>query len=79
MKQARLQYLRSRKARLDRNIAAGRVHISRGGKRLLPSGLHLDQAGITKEPVASAMGWLKVADHSQQRRRQEPRQTDRPG
>jgi hypothetical protein len=34
MKRQRLQQLRARKARLDRDIAAGRVHITRGGKRL---------------------------------------------
>jgi len=49
MKRQRLQHLRARKARLDQDLDAGRVHITRGGKRLLCHRLHLDQAGITKE------------------------------
>ncbi len=49
MKRQRLQHLQARKTRLDRDVKAGRVHITRGGKRLLRNRLHLDQAGITKE------------------------------
>ncbi len=49
MKRARLQHLRARLAVLDRDVAAGRVHITRGGRRLLRHRLHLDQAGITTE------------------------------
>ncbi|MHB8555058.1 MAG: IS200/IS605 family accessory protein TnpB-related protein [Candidatus Dormibacteria bacterium] len=49
MKQARLQQLRSRLAVLDHDLEAGRVHITKGGRRLLRNRLHLDQAGITKE------------------------------
>ena len=49
MKRQRLQHLRSRLAVLDQELDAGRVHITRGGKRLLCHRLHLDQAGITKE------------------------------
>ncbi|MHB1626727.1 MAG: IS200/IS605 family accessory protein TnpB-related protein, partial [Candidatus Dormibacteria bacterium] len=49
MKRQRLQHLRSRLAVLDQDLEAGRVHITRGGKRLLRHRLHLDQAGITKE------------------------------
>ncbi|MHB1575258.1 MAG: IS200/IS605 family accessory protein TnpB-related protein [Candidatus Dormibacteria bacterium] len=49
MKRQRLQHLRARRARLDQELDAGRVHITRGGKCLLRHRLHLDQAGITKE------------------------------
>ena len=49
MKRARLQHLRARRASLDRDVKAGRVHITRGGRRLLRNRLHLDEAGITKE------------------------------
>jgi hypothetical protein len=49
MKRQRLQHLRARLAVLDQELDAGRVHITRGGKRLLRNRLHLDQAGITKE------------------------------
>ena len=49
MKRQRLQHLRARLAVLDLDLEAGRVHITRGGKRLLRHRLHLDQAGITKE------------------------------
>ena len=45
----RWQQLRPRLAVLDRDLEAGRVHITRGGKRLLRHRLHLDQAGMTKE------------------------------
>lgn len=49
MKRERLQHLGASKAGLDRDVAAGRVHITRGGKCLLRHRLHLDQAGITKQ------------------------------
>ncbi len=49
MKRQRLQHLRARLAVLDRDLKAGRVHITRGGKLLLRHRLHLGQAGITKE------------------------------
>ncbi|MHB8556472.1 MAG: IS200/IS605 family accessory protein TnpB-related protein, partial [Candidatus Dormibacteria bacterium] len=49
LKRQRLQHLRASLARLDRDLEAGRVHITRGGKRLLRHRLHLEQAGITKE------------------------------
>ncbi len=49
MKRRRLQHLRARLAVLDRDLEAGQVHITRGGKRLLRHRLHLDQAGMTKE------------------------------
>ena len=42
MKRQRLQHLRARKTRLDQEIAAGRVHITKGGRRLLRNRLHLD-------------------------------------
>jgi len=45
MKRARLQPLRGRKANLDREVEAGRVHITRGGKSLLRHRLHLDRRG----------------------------------
>jgi len=49
IKRARLQQLRTRKALLDRDLQARRVHIARGGKRPPRNRLHLDQAGTTKE------------------------------
>ena len=45
----RLQHLRARLAILDRDLETGRVHITRGGKRLLRHRLHLDEAGMTRE------------------------------
>ncbi|MDA8393730.1 MAG: transposase [Candidatus Dormibacteraeota bacterium] len=58
MKRQRLQHLRARLAVLDRELKAGRVHITRGGKRLLRHRLHLDRAGLTKEQ------WRRLWDAS---------------
>ena len=49
MKRQRLQHLRARRARLDQELDAGRVHITRGGKCLLRHRLHLDQAGTESQ------------------------------
>ncbi|MFF8607988.1 IS200/IS605 family accessory protein TnpB-related protein [Streptomyces sp. NPDC015346] len=46
-KQRRLQGLRARAAQVSADIAAGRVHVVRGGKGLLRNRLHLDQSQRT--------------------------------
>ena len=48
-KRQRLQHLRARRDRLRRDERAGRVHITRGGKALLRSRLHLEAAGLTED------------------------------
>ncbi|MFC8128161.1 IS200/IS605 family accessory protein TnpB-related protein [Streptomyces sp. NPDC057302] len=45
-KQQRLQHLSALAARVAVDLAAGRVHVVRGGKGLLRNRLHLDEAGI---------------------------------
>ena len=47
MKRRRLGVLRGECARLERDIAAGRVHVTRGGKQLLRSRLHLEEAHLS--------------------------------
>lgn len=49
MKRRRLEHLRAQRDRLQRDEGAGRVHITRGGKKLLRSRLHLGQAGLTEQ------------------------------
>ncbi len=48
-KRQRVQRLRAVRDRLQRNERAGRVHITRGGKTLLRTRLHLGEAGITEQ------------------------------
>jgi IS605 OrfB family transposase len=48
-KQQRLQHLRAVLADLEGDIAAGKLHIVRGGKRLLGLVHNLEAAGLTKE------------------------------
>lgn len=57
MKRQRLQHLRARRDRLRRDEQAGRVHITRGGKTLLRSRLHLEAAGICEDEW-QARRWL---------------------
>ncbi|MGW6268011.1 IS200/IS605 family accessory protein TnpB-related protein [Streptomyces sp. NPDC055060] len=45
-KQQRLQHLKALSARVAADVAAGRVHVVRGGKDLLRNRLHLDEAGV---------------------------------
>ena len=47
MKRMRLQVLEARCARLEADLAAGRVQVTRGGKKLLDNRLHLEEAGLT--------------------------------
>ena len=47
MKRMRLQVLEAKCARLEADLAAGRVHVTRGGKKLLGNRLHLEEAGLT--------------------------------
>ncbi len=49
MKRQRLQHLKSQAETLQRDIDTGRVHVTRGGKKLLGNRLHLDKAGITED------------------------------
>ena len=46
-KQRRLQHLRAELARVDKDRAAHRVHVTEGGKRLAVTRHHLDKAGLT--------------------------------
>jgi IS605 OrfB family transposase len=48
-KQQRLQGLKITLAEMESDIAAGRLHIVRGGKRLLNTRHHLAEAGLTRE------------------------------
>ena len=47
MKRQRLGVLQAHCARLERDLAAGRVQVTRGGKKLLGNRLHLEEAGLT--------------------------------
>ena len=49
MKRRRLSQLDLEAARLRADIAGGVAHITRGGRKLMRSRLHLDQAGITED------------------------------
>lgn len=49
MKRRRLGVLQAQCARLERELAAGTVHVTRGGKQLQRNRLHLDEAGLTEE------------------------------
>lgn len=49
MKRRRLGVLQAQCARLERDLAAGTVHVTRGGKQLQKNRLHLDEAGLTEE------------------------------
>ncbi len=49
MKRRRLGVLRAQCARLERDLAAGTVHVTRGGKQLQSNRLHLAEAGLTGE------------------------------
>jgi hypothetical protein len=55
MKRQRLQALSSEIAALKADISTSRVHITRGGERLLHNRLHLGEAGLTKEQWR--VGW----------------------
>jgi hypothetical protein len=46
-KQRRLQVLKARLARAERQVASGRVSVCRGGRRLAKARHHLDAAGLT--------------------------------
>jgi len=48
MKRRRLEHLQHEAAQLQRDIAAGALHITRGGKKLLHTRLHLDEAGLSE-------------------------------
>lgn len=48
-KQVRVQVLRTRLNRVDRQLAAGKVPVVRGGKGLLRKRGHLAEAGLTEE------------------------------
>ena len=48
-KQRRLQVLSGRLARVERDLAAGRVSVVRGGRRLANTRHHLDAAGLSLE------------------------------
>jgi len=48
MKRRRLEHLQHEAAQLQRDIAAGVVHITRGGKKLLHTRLHLDEEGLSE-------------------------------
>ncbi len=54
MKRRRLGVLRAECARLAQDLAAGTVHVTRGGKKLLRSRLHLDEAGLGEEEWRSS-------------------------
>jgi len=47
-KQRRVQHLRAELARIERDRAAGRVHVVEGGKRLAHTRQHLAAAGLTE-------------------------------
>ena len=49
MKRRRLEQLRCEAAELSADMAAGRLHITRGGKALLRNRPHLGDAGITED------------------------------
>ena len=49
MKRRRLEHLYAEAQVLQADVDAGRVHITRGGKKLLRSRLHLDEAGLCEE------------------------------
>lgn len=46
MKRQRLEHLRSKRDRLQKDVAAGRVHVTRGRKKLLKNRLHLAETGL---------------------------------
>lgn len=48
MKRQRRDHLRSEADKLASDIAAGVVHVTRGGKKLMRTRLHLDEAGLTE-------------------------------
>jgi len=49
MKRRRLTHLQHEAEQLRQDIAAGTVHITRGGKKLLRNRLHLDEAGLSED------------------------------
>lgn len=49
MKRRRLQVLEAKCARLEADLAAGRVHVTRGGKKLFKNRLHLEETGTTED------------------------------
>jgi hypothetical protein len=48
MKRRRLEHLQHEATQLQRDIAAGALHITRGGKKLLHTRLHLEEAGLSE-------------------------------
>ncbi len=48
-KRQRLQRLRAQRDQLQHDDRAGRVHITRGGRKLLRNRLHLGEAGLTED------------------------------
>ena len=63
MKRRRLGVLQAHCARLERDLAAGTVHVTRGGKQLLRSRLHLEEAGLTEEPADLRAGAVHARAH----------------
>lgn len=64
-KQQRLQRLQARQAAVQAQLAAGRVAVCRGGRRLATARHHLDQAGLTEAEWRvrwQAERWFLTAD-----------------